>query len=665
MLPPGPRPRTTTSGVTTGFARGAAGLLGRFARAAVIFVVLLFATYLVVGNALLLARVPVRYFESGQKSVRISYDAAWTWWPGAFWAEDLVVAIQQRGEELEVRADEASATIPIADLVRGTFRVSGVDAEQLAFRYRKRRDDRAAAEAAAAMLPLIPAFGPLALKDGTPKKPPPSDADYDLWRVVVEVDRATVREVWVEGVRISGPAAVQGGGLDFKPHRWLKVPRSAARFEGARLERMGQPEPLLLDDVRASAAFAVPFFALEHDAIELLRFCDLDVDGDGLARAGAWLTALDALPGDGSVAFDGSGPLTVRAALRQGKLRPGSRAAWDTVHLDLVTPLGRATTSGRARVEARAQDGDRLEIDATTAAIDLRLLVLAGGVIHAEGTHGTLRLRAEPHLLAPAFDGARLVVPASNLGLAGLSPAKEVRFERGIAYARGAVDIGADGRIEGEGATRIADLAMAAAGMKITGTMESDVRLEDATLGDHLRARIGSTLRLTDMGLAAGEERVSGWWATIDVSSSIERRGAGPVSTQVRIATRARDAAPARAMLEGANDIPGIVGGQLTMEGLVATGLVESHGPRVQVDLQDAQGDGARVRGRLVESGDELRAAFLVETTLLDVGVALARKKTEVQVLAGEDWLAEETAFLGRWKRPDGATRGRSSEPIR
>ena len=664
MLHPGPdRPSTSPRSVSA-FVRGAAGLAWRAVRAALVFVVALFALYLIAGNALLLGRVPVRYFEGRTQSVRISYDSAWTWWPGAIWASDLVIAIQQRGEELEFRAEEASATIHIDDLVRGTVRMTNVDADDLSFRYRERRDDLAQAEAASVMLPPIPAFGALAVKDGTPKSVPPTDADYDKWRVVVDVTRASVREVWVESLRFQGPAAVSGG-IDFKPYRWVKVPPTAVRIEGGSFQRVGLDEPDLLVDVDARARLAIPHFPVELDALDLLRFMDLDLAGDGMADAGAWLTALSVLPGPDALADDGTGPLRVRGALRQGQVVPGSRATWDTVHLDVVSAVGRATVVGPARVTAVAEADSVVHVSADTTATDLRLLALAGGLIHAEGAEGWIRMRNDPHLLDPVFAGGHVAVPAANMGLVGLKPAEEVRFEKGIAFARGVLDVDAGMRFSGKGATRVADLVMSASGMKVTGKLDADITLDEATFGDHVRVRAASFLRLDDMSLAAGEERVSGWWGRVEARSSMERIGDGPVSTQTSLHTRGRDAEPARAILEGAGYIPGIVGDQLEMKGLVATGLVESRGPRMQIDLEDATGEGARVRGRLVESGAEMRAAFLVETDVVDVGVAVARKKTSVQLLAGDGWLAEETAFLGGWQRASGAARGKSSGPIR
>lgn len=664
MLHPGPGRPSTAHPTAAAFARGAAGLAWRAIRAALVFVVALFALYLIVGNGLLLARVPVRYFEGRTQSVRISYDSAWTWWPGAVWASDLVVAIQQRGEELEFRAEEASGKVHVDDLVRGTFRLTRLDADELSFRFRSRRDDLAAAEAASVMLPPIAAFGALAVKDGTPKSVPPTDADYDKWRVVVDVDRASVREVWVEGLRFQGPAAVSGG-IDFKPYRWVRVPPTAVRIEGGSFQRVGLSPPDLVVDVDARARLTVPHFPVDLDAVDLLRFMDLDLAGDGMADAGAWLTALSVLPGGDALAHDGTGPLRVRGALRQGQILPGSRATWETVHVDVVTSMGRATVAGPARVVAVAEPDAVVHVRADTTAADLRLLALAGGVIHAEGAEGWLRLRNDPHLLEPVFAAGHLAVPAANMGLVGLSPAKEVRFERGIAFARGTLDVDGAMRFRGRGASRVDDLVMSASGMKVTGRLQADVTLDEATFGDHARVRAASFLRLDDMGLAAGEERVAGWWGRIEARTSMEKIGEGPVSTQTTLHTRARDAEPVRAMLEGANHIPGIVGDQLEMKGLVATGLVESRGPRLQVDLEDATGEGARVRGRLVESGDEMRAAFLVETDVVDAGVAIARKKTSVQMLAGDGWLAEETAFLGRWQRATGAARGKSSGPIR
>jgi hypothetical protein len=473
-----------------------------------------------------------------------------------------------------------------------------------------------------------------------------------------------VREVWVEGVRFTGRAAIAGD-FDYKPHRWMRLGSTNGRIDEGMLERMGQEQPTLLDGVTASFRLGIPHFPVEEDILQILRFMDLDFAGDGFAECGAWLAATEAIPGKGASAVDGSGPVRAKVAARQGKFLPGSRMEWETVHLSAVTETGRAVVRGPAAVVATAHADDMVKMVATTTAVDLRPEALAGGLIHTEGAAGWLRVRTAPHLLASTFEGGHADVPAANMGLVGLQLSKEVRLEKGIAFARAAVDIERDGRFHGAGRSRVDGLQMVAAGMKITGKVVSDLTLEEATFGEHLRVRAKSFLRLDDMSLVAGDENVEGWWGRIEASSSIERRGDGPVSTQTRLHTRARDAHPARAMLEGANYVPGVLGGRLEMEGLVATGMIETFGPRMQVDLADATGDGGRVRGRLVESGDQLRAAFLVETSLIDVGIAIAKKKTMVELLAGDGWLAEETAFLGGWRRPAAAAHGESSKAIR
>jgi hypothetical protein len=647
-----------------GFARGALGLAWRAVRAALVFVAVLLGLYLLVGNALLFFRVPVGYFETSSKTVRIQYDSAWTWWPGSVWLSDLVVAIQERGEEMEFRAVEASGHIHIDDLARGTFRASNVEADELTYRFRTRREDLPAAEADAAMLPPIGAWGPLAVRDGQPKSPPPTDENYDKWRVVFEDTRATVREVWVEGVRFTGHAAIAGD-FDYKPYRWMRLGPTHGRIDDGMVERMGQEKPTLLGGVEASFRLVVPHFPVEEDTVQLLRFMDLDLAGEGFAECGAWLAATGALPGEGASAADGSGPLRAKVAARQGRFLPGSRVEWETVHLEVGTEMGRAVVAGPARVVASAHADDVVKVAAETTAVDVRPAPLAGGLIHAEAASGWLHLRTVPHFLEATFEGGHADVPAANMGLVGLPLSRDVRLEKGIAFARATVDVDRDGRFHGTGRSRVEGLQMRAAGMKITGKAVSDLTLEEATFGDHLRVRAKSFLRLDDMSLVAGDEEVHGWWGRIETSSSIERRGDGPVSTQTRLHTRARDANPARAMLEAANYVPGILGDRMEMEGLVATGTIETLGPRIQVDLAEVTGDGGRVRGRLVESGDQLRAAFLVETPLVDVGIAIAKKKTMVELLAGDGWLAEETAFLGQWRRAATAARGESSKAIR
>lgn len=666
--PPGPvrrKPTGSSRSAAAAFAHGVLGLGWRAARAALVFVVALFSLYLLVGNALLFFRVPVGDYEGTSRTIHLQYDDAWTWWPGRVWLSDLVVAIQVRGEEMEFRAEEASGHIHIGDLMRGTFRASDVEADALTYRLRVRRDGLAGAEAAAAMLPPIGAFGPLALRDGRPRSQPPTDAGYDRWRIVFEDTRATVREVWVEGVRFTGHAAIAGD-FDFKPHRWLRLGATHGRIDHGMLERMGQEQPSLLHGVTASFRMAIPHFPVEEvETLQLLRFMDLDLAGEGFAECAAWLAATEALPGEGAKARDGSGPVRAKLAARQGKFLPGSRLEWETVHLELDTEVGRAVVRGPAKVVATAHAEDFVEMVAHTTAVDLAPAPLAGGVIHADAVTGWLRLRTAPHLLASTFEGGHADVPAANMALVDLAFSRHVRLEKGVAFARATVDVDRDGRFHGHGRSQVEGLEMRAAGMKITGKAVSELTLEEATFGDHLRVRARSFLRLDDMSLVAGDERVDGWWGRIEASSSIERRGDGPVSTQTRLHTRARDAHPARAMLEGAGYVPGILGGQLEMKGLVATGTFESHGPRVQVDLADVTGEGGRVRGRLVDSGDQLRAAFLVETSLIDVGIAIARKKTMVELLAGDGWLGEETAFLGQWRRPAGAAHGESKKAIR
>jgi hypothetical protein len=107
-----------------------------------------------------------------------------------------------------------------------------------------------------------------------------------------------------------------------------------------------------------------------------------------------------------------------------------------------------------------------------------------------------------------------------------------------------------------------------------------------------------------------------------------------------------RDARPLYTLF-GAK-LPGWAEGILKLEGLKATGRVRL-GNRL-LDMEDLEASGGKfhIAGRYRQKGEDRRGAFLVETGILAVGIAIDGPSSKVKLFGAKNWFARETGGQAR-----------------
>ncbi|MEO7330957.1 MAG: hypothetical protein ABI193_20450, partial [Minicystis sp.] len=128
-----------------------------------------------------------------------------------------------------------------------------------------------------------------------------------------------------------------------------------------------------------------------------------------------------------------------------------------------------------------------------------------------------------------------------------------------------------------------------------------------------------------------------GWWSRFD-GSRLDVDTKTGLRLDLRGAVRCKDGAPFNAILASEGVIPGWVGTLFPMKGLTASGELRRSHEKLDLGLR-ARGSSAEVTVRLHDIGKAMSGAVKVETKLVSIGVGFREGKSDVKVLAGEEWL--------------------------
>lgn len=158
----------------------------------------------------------------------------------------------------------------------------------------------------------------------------------------------------------------------------------------------------------------------------------------------------------------------------------------------------------------------------------------------------------------------------------------------------------------------------------------------------------GSRVELKDVATAGTRHDERGWWGRFDVASGHLRNG-----LTAQTAVSCRDARPLYTLFRA--NLPGWAEGILKLEGMTGRARVRLAGDLVDVEDLEASGGKFHVAGRYREKKEDRRGAFLVESGLLAVGVAIDGPASHVKLLGARKWFREETETA----RSDASARAR------
>jgi len=179
----------------------------------------------------------------------------------------------------------------------------------------------------------------------------------------------------------------------------------------------------------------------------------------------------------------------------------------------------------------------------------------------------------------------------------------------------------------------------------------ADIRYSNGTV----RGRVSGRLRVPRWDVEHDDMEISGshvalsnvvttgtahderdWWGRFDIPSGRIHDG---LSAQTAVSCR--DARPLYTLF-GAK-LPGWAEGILKLEGVKATARIRLAGKLIDLEDLDANGGKFHIAGRYRQKGEDRRGAFLVETGIFAVGVAINGPSSSVKLLGARKWFEEET----------------------
>src|SRR5262249_3612672 len=203
----------------------------------------------------------------------------------------------------------------------------------------------------------------------------------------------------------------------------------------------------------------------------------------------------------------------------------------------------------------------------------------------------------------------------------GAGPARfAVRFDHGI--GKGGADFEADG----------VSARYAAGTVQGRASGHLEIPRWDVANGDMEIS--GSRVEMSNAVSAGTAHDERDWWGRFQVVNGRLHGG-----LQAQGAVSARDARPLYTLFRA--NLPGWAQGMLKLEGLNGRARVRVAGDLVDVEDMDATGGRFHIAGRYRHAGKESGGAFLIESGILAVGVAIDGDVSHVKLLGARKWFEE------------------------
>ncbi len=596
--------------------------------------------YLLAANVFLATGLADRALDRRPEKLLVTYDSAWSPWPGELRVRGLAIRVQSHREQWLATAERASGQISLPALLGKRFEVSGLEARSVAFRLRLRADR-----------PLPPGETP-ETTPGAPPIPgldnPPHPAPEEVyrpprparrhWRVTVTgLDLEEVSEIWIERYRLEGTMAAAGG-FDLRLREATRILPSRLALDGARLTLGGRPA--LREAQGELRLSSEPFDPTEHHGWASLPF--LRVDAALEARV-AGLGFLDEYLGPRSgVRFsEGSGSLHLEARLRDGRLAPGSRVSVASP----AVAVGFLDYSARGQGEVSVQAGEHHA--RLAARLDSYRLT----------RDGYDRAHVRGHDLRMTVGGLGVGLPTSleDATVAiEIPPAQvpDLTFYNAYLPAAAGLEIEAgSGTVEGHFEARPA--AGTGKGRVTLSTEGLRARLRDARLSGHLE--VAAELPAADLG--ARSFRLDGTRVTVTGARVLGASGSKPWAGRVTLrrgllspgrpvllradaAGTITDVRPLLALALAGRVLPGWVVDALGIDDVQARAEVEA-GERVRLKNLLARADDLRLAGDLDLGGGEKRGRLLLSYKGFDLGLDLRGRATALKLFGAREWFAK------------------------
>src|SRR3954470_19283794 len=200
--------------------------------------VALWALWLVAAQVFLLTPLFRAVLNHDSPAIHIRYRWAWSVWPGTVHVRGLVLTSQDRKVQWQLSMDRVKTSISLTELPRKLFHATKVRADGVSFALRRRIPKYEIRQEKLEGLPQIEGFPAVPKGEEGPDRDVP-DWDYHLWSVwLQDTDATSVRQIWVDGIRLDGGAHLAGA-FYLKPTRQVLIDPAVIEGKGLSLADKG------------------------------------------------------------------------------------------------------------------------------------------------------------------------------------------------------------------------------------------------------------------------------------------------------------------------------------------------------------------------------------------------------------------------------------------
>jgi hypothetical protein len=187
--------------------------------------------YVAAANTILGTRALDRWVTGATPGLSLEIDSGWTLWPGRVHVRRLELHFEDYNLQFSVSLDAAVVDLRLWQLPAKTFHLTRVRAEGVRFLFRHKVANAEGLERRLALYPKIAGFSDPPLLAGA-KRPPRTDAQYNLWTIQLEDVDARVKELWFLEYRFTGTGRAKGG-FRLQPERDARTDWCSLTLDGA------------------------------------------------------------------------------------------------------------------------------------------------------------------------------------------------------------------------------------------------------------------------------------------------------------------------------------------------------------------------------------------------------------------------------------------------
>ena len=608
--------------------------------------------YVIAANVFLRTGLLTDLINKKPEKMKISWDSAETYLPGAFSVTNFELWSQTKKDQIYLRVAEADARISLFKLIFKTIHIRGVDAREVDFRYRERldrppkpgnSDEPRTQPVNLEYWPEIPGYSNP--PDPKPEEIYPFKKKKHPWTIkITGAEVAGPIKVAFNDFRLEGDGWV-GGGVTVRPRDTIRIHRGRLGLHPTRVT-FG-PEVVTDDlNIDADLRFA-PFPAKGAKLTDVLG----GISGElSLAGRLSEKAAVNHVITPGISTF-GAGTINADLRLKRGVVRAGSEYSLvsEAFHVRIMglDASGSATVSGGTE-KSKGEHVSTME-------------VALGDFQFVDPVDGSVDISGSGFVLDASWDGLSIAgtVPAAKVGVVvpaavihdisafnGLIPEQtaltlvsgtgtvESKLEISHRVATGSLDLVAK------------EIALETGDTPLRGDLELHATLAEGDLPAKSFDLAGTTLRLDKVVNEAlsdkKQDKLDDWFCAVKLQKGSVTFGK-PMAANGTINLKMHDTRPVMALLKRLAAGPkwlSLAPNIKDVDGTLDVDVRDGYGA---FDDLTMQGDGFEALGWMHVDNKQTDGRLFVRFKAVMAGVSMNKSKTKIHLSKPRKWFEEQS----------------------